>query len=48
FEYVYFPPEPGTAEFLIYSYGADGEEGGDGENADISNQTIVETAETGL
>lgn len=44
-EYVYFPPEPGSTEFLIISYGADGVEDGEGENADISNLTLIETAE---
>lgn len=35
-DYVYvFPGEHG--EFDLYSYGADGAEGGEGENADITN-----------
>ena len=44
-EYVYFPPEPGSTEFLIISYGADGEEDGEGENADITNLNIIQTAD---
>ena len=34
-EYVYLVPGPGGTSFELISYGADGQEGGSGENADI-------------
>jgi len=37
-EYVYQSPGPNGEDFLILSYGADGQPGGDGENADISSE----------
>lgn len=36
-EYVYLIPGPGGHSFEIISYGADGEPGGEGLNADLSN-----------
>lgn len=43
-EYVYFPPDAGSREYVIMSYGADGEEGGEELNSDISNLNLVESA----
>jgi len=40
-EYLYEPPYPGQAEPKVYTLGADGAPGGDGENADISNFTLL-------
>lgn len=41
YEYLYDPGEGGDDyAFYIYSYGADGEPGGDGENADLYNVEI--------
>jgi general secretion pathway protein G len=37
--YVYQYPGPSGDTPLVESYGADGAPGGDGYNADISNQT---------
>ena len=39
-EYQYDPPMPGQPEPRIYTLGADGQVGGEGENADVSNFTI--------
>ena len=36
-EFVYLVPGPNGAPFVIASYGADGEPGGTGENADLSS-----------
>ena len=36
--YVYISPGPGGQDFAIKSYGADGQEGGEGENANIDGQ----------
>lgn len=41
-EFVYFPPERGSRNFEIISYGADGEQGGTLYDADISNLTMLE------
>ncbi len=41
-EYTYYPPEQGSNTFEIISYGADGEEGGDQKDADISNLSMIE------
>jgi len=35
--YVYLSPSPDGKPYEIRSYGADGQPGGDGDNADISN-----------
>jgi general secretion pathway protein G len=39
-EYVYLAPGPGGSPFEIVTYGADGEPGGDGTNADISSLNL--------
>jgi hypothetical protein len=39
--YVYEPPR-GTQGYRVISYGKDGVPGGEGENADIDNITIME------
>lgn len=39
-EYVYLSPGPNGEPFLIVSYGADGEEGGTDENADITSNDL--------
>jgi len=39
-EYQYDPPSPGHPEPRVYSYGKDGQPGGEGDDADISNETI--------
>ena len=36
-EYVYLSPGPGGEPFIVLSYGADGEVGGTGEDADLSS-----------
>jgi general secretion pathway protein G len=36
--YVFLAPGPDGEAFEIISYGADGEPGGEGENADISSE----------
>ncbi len=38
YDYMYDVPGTGNKEFDIYSYGADGKEGGDDEDADIYNK----------
>ncbi len=38
-EYQY-EPEPGNRKFRLYTLGADGVQGGEGENADIDNETV--------
>lgn len=38
--YVYQSPGPGSHEFLIKSFGADGQEGGEGENADVGSENL--------
>jgi general secretion pathway protein G len=43
-DYVYLVPGPGGAAYDIISYGADGQPGGDGENADISSATLQRRA----
>lgn len=40
-EYVYFPPQGGRP-YQVISYGADGVPGGEGKDADITNETIRE------
>jgi len=39
-EYQYEPPQPGHPLPRVISYGRDGAPGGDGEDADIDNETI--------
>lgn len=39
-EYQYDPPMPGQPEPRVYTLGKDGQVGGDGENADVSNFTL--------
>lgn len=39
-EYVYMCPGPNGEQFLIISYGADGEPGGTDENADITSNDL--------
>jgi general secretion pathway protein G len=39
-EYQYDPPMPGQPEPRVYTLGKDGQVGGEGENADISNFTL--------
>ena len=36
-DYYYMSPGVHNREFDLWSYGADGEEGGEGEDADVSN-----------
>lgn len=38
--YVYISPAPGGYDYEIISYGADGEPGGSGKNADISSRDL--------
>jgi len=40
YPYVYFCPGLNEEEFTIISYGADGTEGGDGNNADIDSGSL--------
>ena len=42
--YMYMVPGPDGRPFEIISYGADGQPGGDGENADLSSARLGETA----
>ena len=44
-DYDYYPPEMDSREYTVICYGADGEEGGDGINADIDNFSLVNTGE---
>jgi len=39
-DYLYLSPGVHNRDFDLWSYGADGEEGGEGENADISNWAL--------
>jgi len=39
-EYQYEPPMPGQPEPRVYTLGKDGQVGGEGENADISNFSL--------
>ena len=41
-EYLYLSPGVYNRDFDIWSYGADGEEGGEGEDADIGNWVVEE------
>jgi len=41
-EYGYEPPVPGNPDPRIFSYGRDGTMGGEGDDADIDNRTIVD------
>ena len=41
-EYLYDPPVAGRGVPVVYTYGADGVEGGKGANADISSTDIFE------
>ena len=43
--YDYFPPDVDGREYTVMSYGADGEEGGEGINADIDNYSLTNTEE---
>jgi general secretion pathway protein G len=38
--YLYLSPGVHNRDFDIWSYGADGEEGGEGEDADVTNWTV--------
>jgi general secretion pathway protein G len=40
--YGYQPPAPGTAVFRVFSLGADGQPGGEGDDRDIDNLLIKE------
>lgn len=39
-DYIYLSPGVQNRDFDLWSYGADGEEGGEGEDADITNWTV--------
>jgi general secretion pathway protein G len=39
-EYLYEPPSPGRPNPRVYSLGKDGQQGGEGDDADIDNETI--------
>jgi general secretion pathway protein G len=41
-EYMYDPPAPGQPQPRVYSYGKDGQLGGEGDDADIDNLTLSE------
>jgi general secretion pathway protein G len=41
-EYLYDPPSPGHPQPRIYTYGKDKAMGGEGDDADVDNQTILE------
>jgi general secretion pathway protein G len=41
-EYMYMSPGIRNKDFDLWSYGADGEEGGEGENRDITNWVVKE------
>ena len=38
-QYVYQSPGPNNEDFIVESYGKDGQPGGDGENADVTEGT---------
>lgn len=40
FEYVYYPPSGGQPDPVIMSYGADGAQGGEGKDRDITLEAI--------
>jgi general secretion pathway protein G len=39
-DYIYLSPGVQIRDFDLWSYGADGEEGGEGEDADVANWTV--------
>lgn len=39
-DYLYLSPGINNKDFDLFSYGADGEEGGEGEDADITNWSV--------
>jgi len=39
-EYIYYPPRGGESDPTVLSYGADGSQGGEGKDRDISLQAI--------
>ncbi len=41
-QYMYEPPSGGNATYRVFSYGADGQPGGEGDDADIDNFSILE------
>jgi general secretion pathway protein G len=41
-EYMYEPPTTGEGRPRVYSYGKDGQPGGEGDDADIDNWSIVD------
>lgn len=41
-EYLYDPPVPGQPRPRVYTYGKDGQAGGEGNDADIDNVSILE------
>ena len=41
-EYMYEPPGPGQPQPRVYSYGRDGQMGGEGDDADIDNLSLGE------
>ena len=40
-EYIYEPPSGGESNFLIWTYGADGVQGGEGKDTDFNNRMII-------
>ena len=40
-EYIYEPPSGAEPDFLIWTYGADGVQGGEGKNMDFNNKMIL-------
>lgn len=42
FDYLYLSPGVHNLDFDLWSYGADGEEGGEGEDADVGNWVVQE------
>lgn len=40
YDYLYLSPGVHNRDFDLWSYGADGEEGGDGEDADVTNWQV--------
>jgi len=41
-EYLYLSPGVNNRDFDLWSYGADGEEGGEGEDGDVTNWAVKE------
>lgn len=40
-EYIFEPPSGGSNDFLIWTFGLDGSQGGEGDNMDVNHRMVI-------